>query len=78
MPEAVADVLAIAMAKRATERYATVAEFSNDLSAALAGERNAEVTERAGALYRGAPATATAPGAAALATATGNRPAAIS
>jgi len=55
-------VLAIALAKHLDERYATVAQFQTELSAALAGRQDSAVAERANALHRGAPATATAVG----------------
>jgi len=62
VPEQVADVLAIAMAKRTDERYATVAEFQVDLSRALAGEDNPVVTKRALGVTRGVPAATTTVG----------------
>ncbi len=53
LPEDVDHVLAIALAKRLEERYATVAELHADLSAALAGKLDEAVVERASRLQRG-------------------------
>ena len=61
-PAGVAHVLAIAMAKRSEERYASVSEFQADLCAALAGQLDAAVAARARAVHQGTPATSTAVG----------------
>lgn len=62
LPPDVDAVLAIAMAKRASERYATVGELAADLRAAVAGALPASVRDRAAAVYRGRPMPRTIPG----------------
>jgi len=57
---AVAAVLAIAMAKPAAQRYASVGELAADLRRAVAGELPAETQARAAAVERGRPTTRSA------------------
>ena len=57
--EAVADVVAIAMAKRREERYGSVEELARDLVAAVRGELPDSVRQRARALHRGKPCSRT-------------------
>ncbi len=59
VPEGVADVLAIAMAKDRDERYARAGELARDLEAAVAGRHDPAVAARAAAVSRGQPATRT-------------------
>jgi tRNA A-37 threonylcarbamoyl transferase component Bud32 len=58
VPVAVADVIAVAMAKQATERYASAIDVARDLRAAVAGALDAGVTLRAQQITRGKPAGA--------------------
>jgi tRNA A-37 threonylcarbamoyl transferase component Bud32 len=58
-PPGVDDVIAIAMAKRPSERYTSVTELTRDLRLAIRGELPAEVTARAAGLHRAAPASRT-------------------
>lgn len=51
-----AAVIAIAMAKRPEERYATARELADDFALAARGELPASVVRRAAALHRGRPA----------------------
>jgi serine/threonine-protein kinase len=63
-PPGVADAVAIAMAKRSAERYASVEHFASDLCAALQGNPPAGLSERAARIHRGRPtadAVSTAP-----------------
>ena len=55
MSPAIANVIAIAMAKRASERYASATDFSRDLRAAITGTLDAAIAERANKLTRGRP-----------------------
>jgi len=55
VPAGVGDVIAIAMAKLVPERYGSVRELAADLSAALRGEPNPEVSARAAKVTRGEP-----------------------
>jgi serine/threonine-protein kinase len=54
LPAGLADVVAIAMAKRIDQRYPSVADFSRDFAAALAGDLPDQVRRRAADLERGA------------------------
>jgi len=57
LPAAVGDVLAIAMAKRADQRYQDVGELVADLRAAIAGAPGDGLAARAAAVTRGRPAS---------------------
>jgi hypothetical protein len=57
VPPGVADVLAIALAKRRDERYASVKELARDLRAALAGASNEALARRVVHIHRGRPAS---------------------
>jgi tRNA A-37 threonylcarbamoyl transferase component Bud32 len=61
-PEAVEAVLAIALAKRPDERYATPLELARDFGAALDGNLDPRVRERAARVHRGVPAARTVTG----------------
>jgi tRNA A-37 threonylcarbamoyl transferase component Bud32 len=58
-PEDVERVIAIAMAKRPSERYASVTELAADLRAAVAGALSDAARRRAAALHRAAPSSRT-------------------
>ncbi len=56
----IAAVVALAMAKRPEQRYASATEIAADLRRAVAGELPAEVVERAASIERGQPSSSTA------------------
>jgi tRNA A-37 threonylcarbamoyl transferase component Bud32 len=62
VPAGVAAVIAIAMAKRTDQRYASAGDLAADLSAAIAGTVDPAVTARAARIERGRPASRTEPG----------------
>jgi tRNA A-37 threonylcarbamoyl transferase component Bud32 len=51
----VADVIAVALAKKPAERYATAPDFARDLRAALTGQTDDKLRERARRVTRGRP-----------------------
>jgi tRNA A-37 threonylcarbamoyl transferase component Bud32 len=57
VPGEVADVIAVAMAKKSAERYTSAVDVSRDLRAAITGALAAEVRARAQQITRGRPAS---------------------